>query len=125
VSGLPDRPILVFDGDCGFCTASADFARRWVRPRARIAPWQRLDLAALGLTEADCTAAVQWVDAKGDIRSGAGAVAATLRAGRPPWPVLGRLIDAPVLRPLASRVYALVAANRGRLPGSTPACATG
>lgn len=115
--------ILIFDGECGICSATARFAARWVRPRARIEPWQSLDLDALGLTEADCIAAAQWVDPQGDIRSGARAIAAALSSGQQPWPVLGRVIDAPRMRPLAAIVYQWVADNRQRFPGATPACA--
>ena len=53
-------PVLVFDGDCAFCTRSAEVAERWVRSGDgyAVAPWQHLDLAALGLTAAQCDAAL-------------------------------------------------------------------
>ena len=116
------QPILIFDGECGFCSASARFAERWVRPRSRIEPWQNLDLVSLGLTEQECTEAAQWVDDSGRVSSGARAIAAALRAGRSPWPVVGRVLDAPAVRPFAARVYRWVALNRDRFPGATPAC---
>ena len=49
-----ERGLLIFDGDCGFCTTSARFATRWVDRRHRydLEPWQQVDLARLGLTEA-------------------------------------------------------------------------
>ena len=46
-------PVLVYDGDCAFCSTSARFAARWLRRSPAdyaIEPWQRLDLVALGLT---------------------------------------------------------------------------
>ena len=113
---------LVFDGDCGFCTWSVDMAKKWIRPRARIVPWQRADLAALGLTEEQCQLAVQWVSASGDVRAGGRAVAALLRSSPAPWPVLGALADVPGIAQLVDALYRLIAANRYRLPGSTPAC---
>ena len=114
---------LVFDGDCGFCTWSVDRTKKWIRPRARILPWQRADLVALGLTEEQCQLAVQFVSADGDVRSGGRAVAATLRDSPQPWPLLGRLAEVPGLAQLVDALYRLIAANRYRLPGSTPACA--
>ena len=122
--GAP-RPVLVFDGDCGFCTTSARFLLRWVnRPsRYAIAPWQRLDLPALGLTPAQCVEAVQWVGADGDRVSGHAAFAAALRQGHPVWRVPGALLLAPGISWLAARVYAWVADHRYLLPGGTPACA--
>lgn len=65
-------PVLVFDGDCAFCTRSAEVAERWVRSGDgyAVAPWQHLDLAALGLTAAQCDAALTFVDAQGAVTSG-------------------------------------------------------
>ena len=113
---------LVFDGDCAFCTWSVDQAKRWVRPRARIVAWQHADLARLGLTEEQCQLAVQWVTSGGVVRSGGRAVAAALRSGRAPWPALGALADVPGIAQIVDALYRLIAANRYRLPGSTPAC---
>lgn len=113
---------LVFDGDCGFCTSAVSLIPR-LRLRAdRVVPWQRADLPALGLTEEQAAAAVQWVDADG-VASGHRAVARLLMASGPLWSLVGRALLLPVISPLAARVYALVADNRGRLPGGTPACA--
>jgi predicted DCC family thiol-disulfide oxidoreductase YuxK len=64
---MPDEPLLVFDGDCAFCTR---------------------------------------------------AVAAALRHGR----AAGRPLDAPWAEKMAAAGYDLVARNRHRLPGATPAC---
>lgn len=114
---------MIFDGDCGFCTASVNVIRRWIRPDADIEPWQRTDIARFGLTEEDCTVAVQFVDDQGSVRSGSRAVMAMLRTAPVPWPVIGMLGDAPGVAWVADRTYRWIAANRYRLPGSTPACA--
>jgi predicted DCC family thiol-disulfide oxidoreductase YuxK len=120
------QPTLVFDGDCGFCTASVEWLKRWCRPAVRFVPWQRLDLAAHGLTEAQVAAAVQWLpqsDAR--IRPGAAAVARVLLRSRWPWRPIGVLMLTPPISWGAAAVYRLISANRYRLPGSTPACAPG
>ena len=121
---MPGRPVLVFDGDCGFCTTSARFLhRRVVRDGSTyVAPWQFLDLETLGLTVDQCRAAVQWVGEDGQVASGHVAVAATLRAGHPVWRPVGALLVAPGFSWLAARLYAWVAAHRDALPGGTPAC---
>ncbi len=119
------QPTLVFDGDCGFCTASVNWAKRWCRPAARFVPWQELDLAAHGLTEAQVTRAVQWlpVSDSAPIRSGAQAVARLLLRSCWPWRPVGLLMAVPPISWLAAAGYRIIAANRYRLPGSTPACA--
>ena len=118
------RPVLVFDGDCAFCTTSARFLeRRVVRDGStRVVPWQKLDLDQLGLTEDQCMAAVQWVGESGQVLSGHAAIAATLRAGRPFWRPAGAVLVAPGFSWLAGKVYGWVAAHRYQMPGGTPAC---
>lgn len=113
-------PILLYDGDCGFCRRCAGFARRWVRPRARIEPWQSVNPEDLGVTVEQCVEAVQWVG--GEPRSGGRAVAATLQAGVFPWPLIGSVLDAPVMRPAVDIAYRWVARHRHQLPGT--ACAS-
>ena len=115
--------VLVFDGDCGFCTACVEFTRRWIRPRVNMQPWQFLNLADYGLTEEQCAEAVQFVATDGRIHSGSRAVTGLLRTANRPWPWIAALADSPGIAPIAASAYRLVARNRYRLPGSTPACA--
>ena len=117
------RPLMIFDGDCGFCTASVNFIRRWIRPRCDIEPWQRTDLPLYGLTPEECTQAVQFVDAERHVTSGSRAVMAMLRTAPVPWPAVGIVGDLPGVAWVADRAYRWIAANRLKLPGSTPACA--
>lgn len=116
------RGVLVFDGDCGFCTWSAVRIERWSSGSFDVVPWQRADLSGLGLTAAQCSTALQFVDAQG-VASGGAAVARALQGCRQPWRAVGHVLAQPWLRPLVERGYAIVAANRHRLPGATPACA--
>ena len=120
----PPRPVLIFDGLCGFCTSCARWLHRWVvrDGSTRVTPWQRLNLAELGLTADQCIAAVQWVGDDGRVRSGHAAIAATLRAGHLVWRPVGALLVAPGFSWLAARLYSWVADHRYSLPGGTPAC---
>ncbi|HZX99175.1 MAG TPA: DCC1-like thiol-disulfide oxidoreductase family protein [Dermatophilaceae bacterium] len=117
-------PVLIFDGDCGFCTTCARFLARWVSDgrSTLIAPWQRLNLADLDLTADQCRAAVQWVGEGGQAASGHRAIAAALRAGHPVWRPVGALLVAPGFSWLAERIYSWIASHRFALPGGTPAC---
>ncbi len=120
------RPVLVFDGDCAFCSSSARLvAGRLRRSPADFAvePWQRLDLPALDLTPEQCEESVRWVGADGRHEHAEGAIARALLAAR--WWVrpVGAVILVPGVRQLAGLAYRWVSRNRHRLPGGTPACA--
>ena len=119
------RAVLVFDGDCAFCSSCVRFGGRWIDRRGRydVAPWQRLDLATLNLTEADCADAAWFVATDGSRYRGDRAVAAALRHSAPAWRPLGWLLVLPGISWLAARTYEWVSANRYRLPGGTAACA--
>ena len=119
-------PTLVFDGDCAFCTSSVRWIKRWCRPAVRFVPWQQLDLAAHGLTEEQVTSAVQWLRPRtsgGPAPSGAAAIGRMLLRARWPFRPVGALMLVPPVSWLAAGVYRLIANNRYRLPGGTPACA--
>lgn len=117
------RPILIFDGDCAFCTRSVRVLERRIRRRPAIEAWQRLDLDSMGVTREECEAAVQWIAADGSRASGHIAVARTLIHGGKGWALLGRLLLLPGVSWLAGRVYAWIARNRHRMPGGTAECA--
>ncbi len=59
--------ILIFDGDCGFCTWAAEWSERRLPTDARISPWQFLEseLPSYGLSVESASSAVYWVDANG------------------------------------------------------------
>ena len=124
--GAPNLPVLVFDGGCGFCTASARWVERHL-PSASVEPWQLLDLRAVGLSPTDVADYAWWVSPGGERRRGHHAIAGALRAVGGGWALVGRLLEVPPISWLAAAVYHLVATNRHRLRrfGVTPACADG
>ncbi|MGF1241452.1 thiol-disulfide oxidoreductase DCC family protein [Streptomyces sp. 2-6] len=117
------RPVLIYDGDCGFCTTSVAFAQRRVRPRCDALPWQSLDLDAYGVTQERAEHEALWVTPTGQVYGGAQAVAKALLSAGAPWSVPGALLTLPPLSWAARAAYRLIADNRHRLPGSTAACA--
>ncbi len=115
-------PVLVFDGDCAFCSTSVRVATRWIGRMPTVTPYQFTDLEQLGLTAAECEQAVRYV--AGDHRRYAGEDAISmllLGAGRGWW-VLGSLMRLPGVHWLSGVAYRWVARNRHRLPGGTPEC---
>ena len=121
--GVRTRPVLIFDGDCGFCTTSVGVVRRLMRPRCEVVAWQHADLASLGVTAERARYEVLLVTPTGRVYGGAQAVAKILLNAGGVWSVVGAVLSLPPLRWAARAVYRLVADNRGRLPGGTAACA--
>lgn len=115
-------PVFLYDGDCAFCTKSAQFLLRRVRTDADVKPWQGTDIDALGLTEDDVETAVQWVE-PGLSKAGPDAIAVLLRRAQWFWKPLGWALSNRVASTLAWPLYRLVARNRDRMPGGTTACA--
>ncbi len=119
---MPRRPVLLFDGDCAFCTTCAQLVEKRIRPDADVVAWQFADLAELGVTAEQATDAVQWVQADGSVRAGHEAIAAMLGSSAPIYRLAGRFLLLPGIAWIAAKAYGQVAANRHRLPGGTPAC---
>jgi predicted DCC family thiol-disulfide oxidoreductase YuxK len=110
--------MLIYDGDCGFCTESA----RWLEARLPlgypVVAWQELpSLETLGLTEHDVQTAAWWIDVSGRPHRGHRAIARALVACKGAWSIAGWLLLIPPVSWLAAGVYALVARYRHRLPG--------
>ena len=118
-----EKSFLIWDGDCAFCARCVQFIQRRIRTSATIVAHQKADLKVLGLTTEQCNQALQWVNSDGRIRSGSRAVAEFLKTANYAWPVLGVLIDLPIIRIISSAIYKLIAKNRQHLPGGTAACA--
>lgn len=115
-------PLLLYDGDCGFCTVAAHWLLRRTHPSAAVVAWQTVPIQQWDLTAEQCDSAVQFVTADHQVLSGAPAVAALLRSGRGVWPVAGKVMTWPLVAHLAAAVYVQVARHRGSLPGATAAC---
>ena len=118
----PDAaPLLIYDGDCGFCERCASFVRRRC-PGVDVVAYQTIDLPALGLTEAHAAAAALWVETGHRVREGYDAVVASLLRAGPWWATVGRTMR---LRPIAAVgrwLYPFVSRHRHRLPGGTASC---
>jgi predicted DCC family thiol-disulfide oxidoreductase YuxK len=115
-------PTLVYDGDCGFCTTCVAFIHRRLPTDAHVVAWQHADLDALGVSRQQAQRKVQWVDG-GAVCGGHQAVGRLLLDAGGWWAIPGRLALTPPFSWVAALLYKVVADNRHRLPGGTPACA--
>ena len=114
--------LLIYDGDCGFCTWSLDQGRRVLPALPEATTLQTYRGGRL--TADQLSRAVWFVDATGARWSGHRAIAEVLRRQpHPGWRVVGAVLAAPPVSWLAALAYRWVAGHRYRLPGSGGACA--
>ena len=114
---------LIFDGDCSFCTTSANWAVKHSKTPIDALPWQFTDLTAYGLTEEQTSSKV-WMVVNGKKYGGSDAAAMWLILKRNPFAKLaGYLMMFWAFRWIFAIGYRVIAKNRHRMPGGTPACA--
>src|SRR5262249_15026730 len=126
------RDYMLFDGDCGVCTWSAEIVRRMDRGRGFIVePYQAFDeseLSRFGIDYEKCSRAAQVITRKGRVYAGAFGVNYFLWR-RFPWSVAVFLVYAiPVLLLLEVIGYRIVANNRHHISqwlGLESFCRTG
>jgi predicted DCC family thiol-disulfide oxidoreductase YuxK len=118
-----ETAVLIFDGDCGFCTTTANYIKANSSVSIEIHPWQWIELADYGLTKEQASAKVQMV-VNSKNYSGHKAFAKILRIQNQWWfKVLGGILVIPPFSWGARVGYYFVAKYRHKLPGGTPACA--
>lgn len=115
-------PVLIYDGDCAFCTRSVQWIERFIPTTAELAPYQFADLPGFGISQERAEYEALWTRPDGRVDGGAQAFASLLIDSGGVWRPLGALLRVPPFRWLAHGAYRLIANNRDRLPGGTPAC---
>ena len=115
--------VLIFDGDCGFCTSTANFiVKRSATPIVAHA-WQLVDVSGFGVTEAEVSKRVYFIT-KGHAFGGHQAFAQILWLQRNPIiRMVGLMLTIPPFCWIGNVGYRLIARYRHLLPGGTPACA--
>ncbi|MGA7871335.1 MAG: lipase maturation factor family protein [Candidatus Binatus sp.] len=109
------QPLLIYDGDCGFCLYWVRYWQRLTGHRVTYAPYQEVAAQFPEIPVAAFQRAVQYVAPDGKIASGAEAVLLTLRhaSGKGFWLTLYRHV--PGFAAVAERMYAFAAAYRSAL----------
>ena len=116
------KPVLIFDGDCGFCTTTANYIVKKSKSPIVAHAWQLIDVTEYGILQPQAQQRVYMVD-NGHAYGGHEAFAHILRLQKNV--LLSAIAFVMVVPPVCwlSRVaYALVAKYRHKLPGGTPAC---
>ncbi len=116
-------PVLLFDGDCAFCSTCARWLTEHVPTPVSLEPWQWTDLEPLGVSVDEVDAAVVLVDVNLHRTHGPEAVAGLLRASTSgAWRAVGRVLGLRPVLVVAWPVYRWIARNRHRMPGGTAQC---
>lgn len=116
------RPLVLHDADCGFCARTAAWIPR-IGARVDVSSLQAEDLDALGVDAERSVEEMPVVLPDGTVRWGHHAWAEILKAGPLPLRLAGRLLGSRAMEWPGARLYSLVAGNRHKLPGGSPACA--
>jgi predicted DCC family thiol-disulfide oxidoreductase YuxK len=121
----PDTVVLIYDGECSMCRASA----LWLMRRALAGGSRDLEILPCRspvrrerypfIADETCMAEMQLVLPDGRVLAGADAAPEILRR-IPRWRWLAALFALPFARPFARRVYAWIARNRMRLSCRLP-----
>jgi predicted DCC family thiol-disulfide oxidoreductase YuxK len=113
-----DHYTVLFDGDCGICSWSRDFAEKHDHAgRLHLVPFQLADLDALsrGLTREEASRMAWFILPDGTRYGGARCVFEVLKRLDGLWPVPGWVGANPIFSTLATPFYWLIAHNRHRI----------
>ncbi|HEY5112103.1 MAG TPA: DCC1-like thiol-disulfide oxidoreductase family protein [Acidimicrobiales bacterium] len=122
---MPDsqEPVMLFDGDCAFCTKCAVRAHR-LRLNCVFTALQSVDLPSLGVDPVRARREVALRFDDGTVLYGHETIAGVLRTGSFPWRFLGRVLVLGPINRLSATVYRAVSQHRYQLPGGARTCVT-
>ena len=107
-----ERPVMVFDGDCGFCRHWIERWRHATGDRVDYQPSQQVAARYPEIPADAFASAVQFIETDGRVTSGADAVFRALEYAPQKNRFLELLGEVPGFREMADVVYRLVADNR-------------
>jgi len=114
--------LVIYDGDCAFCSTAARFAQRKVAPTLSYSPYQRTDLTKYGISTVEAQSSLKFVKTNGEVVSAQKAVSQIMKCGNSFWKAFGVITELPGINLLAALGYKLTAKYRHKLPGGTPTC---
>jgi predicted DCC family thiol-disulfide oxidoreductase YuxK len=115
-------PVLIYDGDCAFCSSTVRTLQKLIKNPPKIIPFQFIDTTQFGLTKQQCSEEIKFVDANGLVSGGESAFKKFFFEVGGAWRLLGGVMGLPLIRQISGVIYRWVAKNRFRLPGGTPTC---
>jgi lipase maturation factor 1 len=110
---MPAKPLLIYDGQCGFCKAWVDYYRQRTGSAMDYAPSQEVGHNFPQIPPEGFTQAVQLVLPEGRVLSGAAAAFATLDVAGVRWP-MWLYHHVPGWAPIAELTYRFIAKRRSQ-----------
>ncbi len=107
------RPLLIFDGDCGFCRRSVERLRAEIADRIDYEPYQTAADRFPSIAKENFNRAVYFIEPDGRATRGAEAIFRALKFGANRSAPLWMYEKIPGARAIANFSYAAVARNRG------------
>ena len=117
-----ERPLVLHDADCGFCTRAAGWIPR-IGSKVDVSSLQAEDLVSLGVDAERSVREMPVVLPDGSVVWGHLAWAEILKAGPLPVRLAGLVLGSRLLSRPAAAVYGWVAGNRHKMPGGSAECA--
>lgn len=117
-----ERPVFLFDADCGVCQDGTDAIRERIAPPVDIIGFQTTDHVSLGVSLAELQEGPVFVSPEGWHVVGPLAMAQMLRLARRPYRSVGTFMLLPGLRHLLRALGPVMYRHRDRLPGATGTC---
>lgn len=118
----PLAPILIYDGDCAFCSSTIRLIKQLMPQHPPMEPFQFLRTEDYGLTRQKCGEEIKYVNANGQVYGGEAAFKNFFRDAGKAWKLIALIMSVPVVQQVSGLVYRWVARNRHKLPGGTPTC---
>jgi len=113
ITPAPPRGLLLYDGECGFCSRSVRMLERLARRPFDKRPSREVLGQLPEAAARTVSGQMLWLEPDGTIWGGSQAVLRALRACG--WPAVAWLLGNPPVRPFARAGYRLVARLRHRL----------
>jgi predicted DCC family thiol-disulfide oxidoreductase YuxK len=122
IAAPAERPIFLYDGDCGVCDNGTASIRRRINPPVDLVTYQSRDTDALGISELELLEGPVFVRTDGTHIVGPLAMGELLATARRPYRTYGRIMLAPGVRHVLHALGPWIYRQRHRLPGATHSC---
>jgi predicted DCC family thiol-disulfide oxidoreductase YuxK len=112
VAAAPEKPLLIFDGDCGFCRRWIERWKSWTSGRVDYAPSQEAAPRFPEIPHGDFQRSVQLITPDGRVFDGAEAIFRSLACAPRRGGLLAAYKSVPGFAPAAELGYRLIASHR-------------